>query len=147
MYGCPEPAGYQIAPNPGVCARQSVVFVPVHTGTLLSTLYFDTWGGGGCGDPLERETAKVAFDVEAGLVTVAGALRYGVVTSEDGVVDEPATQRLRARMAKERGATQLFDRGFATIDSLKARCMAETSLEPPVQPRFTRRARKAATAV
>jgi len=123
---------------PSKCDR-----VRVEPGDLL---YFNTWGGGGCGDPLDRESAKVAFDVDAGLVTVEGARRYGVVISGDAVVDESATQRLRAQMAKERGAAQLFDRGFETIESLKTRCKAETALEPPAQPQFTRRGRKTAAA-
>ena len=116
---------------PSKCDR-----IAVAAGDLL---YFDTWGGGGCGDPLERETSKVAFDVEAGLVTVEGARRYGVVVSEDGVVDEAATSKLRAKMAKARGAVQLFDRGFTSMDELKGRCEAETTLPAPKAPEFTRR--------
>jgi len=42
---------------------------------------------------------------------------------------------------------KLFDRGFESIESLKARCRAETSLDPPAQPQFTQRARTAAAAV
>src|SRR5690606_29308402 len=42
-------------------------------------LEFDTWGGGGWGDPLAREPEKVALDVARGLVTREGARRYGVV--------------------------------------------------------------------
>src|SRR5256885_11021104 len=41
---------------------------------------------------LERDPAKVAFDVEAGLVTVAGAKRYGVVLRTDGSVDRKSTR-------------------------------------------------------
>ena len=116
---------------PAKCDR-----VKVEAGDLM---YFDTWGGGGCGDPLEREPERVAFDVEAGLVTVAGARRYGVVVSEDGVVDGGATTALRARMAKERGPAKLFDRGFESIDELKARCPADTALPAPKPPQFNRR--------
>ena len=50
--------------------------VKVEPGDLL---LYETWGGGGWGDPLERDPAKVAFDVEAGLVSEDGARRYGVV--------------------------------------------------------------------
>ena len=116
---------------PSKCDR-----IVVAAGDLL---YFDTWGGGGCGDPLERETSKVAFDVEAGLVTVDGARRYGVVVSEEGVVDEAASAKLRAKMAKARGAVQLFDRGFTSMEELKARCETETTLPAPKAPQFTRR--------
>jgi hypothetical protein len=38
-----------------------------------------TWGGGGWGDPLDRLPALFALEVEQGLVTRAGARRYGVV--------------------------------------------------------------------
>ncbi|MFG1694419.1 hydantoinase B/oxoprolinase family protein [Nonomuraea sp. NPDC049309] len=58
----------------------------------------NTGGGGGYGDPFEREPARVAADVRNGFVSVESAARdYGVsvdpVTFE---VDEEATARLRA---------------------------------------------------
>jgi N-methylhydantoinase B len=112
--------------------------VRVETGDLL---LYDTWGGGGCGDPLERDAAKVVFDAAAGLVTREGARRYGVVIAADGTADEPATRQLRERMARERGAVKLFDRGFESLDELKGRCEAETGLPPPAQPQFSQQAR------
>jgi N-methylhydantoinase B len=120
---------------PSKCDR-----IKVEPGDLL---YFDTWGGGGCGDPLEREPAKVAFDVAAGLVTVAGGRRYGVALKADGSVDVLGTKELRARMTAERGPVKLFDRGFESIEELKARAKADTGLEAPAQPQFTRRTRPA----
>ncbi len=42
-------------------------------------LHFNTWGGGGWGDPLKREPEKVAADVARGLVTAKARARYGVV--------------------------------------------------------------------
>ena len=110
--------------------------VKVAPGDLLLA---DTWGGGGCGDPLEREIDKVMFDVDAGLVTVKGAKRYGVVIGEDGHVDPAASKALRGKMSKERGQVKLFDRGFESIEELKERCLAETGLAPPEQPRFVNR--------
>jgi N-methylhydantoinase B len=115
--------------------------IKVEAGDLLLS---DTWGGGGCGDPLERDAALVKFDVEAGLVTRAGARRYGVVLNDDDSVDEKATAALRKRMASERGEKKLFDRGFDTIENLKARCREETGLEPPQQPQFSRWIRRGA---
>ena len=88
----------------------------------------------------------MAFDVEAGLVTVQGARRYGVVVKADGTVDAGATDALRAEIKAKRGPKKIFDRGFDTIEELKARCKAETGLEPPVQPRFTKWAKVAAEA-
>ena len=106
--------------------------VPVAPGDVL---HFNTWGGGGWGDPLKRDPAKVVKDVERGLVTAAGARRYGVVLGPDGGVDAQATADLRERMARERGATALFDRG-GTVEELKARCKAETGFDPPRAPEF-----------
>lgn len=99
------------------------------------TLYFNTWGGGGWGDPLERPADKVALDTRRGLVTKDGARRYGVVLNDDLSVDERATSDLRSRMASERGETKLFDFG-GTVEELKARCKADTHLDPPEQPVF-----------
>jgi len=107
--------------------------IVVNAGDLL---YFDTWGGGGWGDPLERPPEKVALDVRRGLVTVDGARRYGVVVSAAGEVDAAETTALRERMANERPQLELFDRG-GEIDELKARCLEETGLPAPEPPRFT----------
>ena len=115
--------------------------IKVEAGDLLLS---DTWGGGGCGDPLERDPSLVQFDVDAGLVTVEGARRYGVVLKDDLSVDAAATTALRKRMSSERGEKKLFDRGFDTIENLKARCRAETGLEPPQQPQFARWTRRGA---
>ncbi len=98
-------------------------------------LHFNTWGGGGWGDPLARAADLVALDVARGLVSAAGARRYGVVCDEEGVLDAAASTTLRAEMAAARGAVPLFDRG-GTLEELKARCVAETGLEPPAPPRF-----------
>jgi len=108
--------------------------VKVEAGDLLLA---DTWGGGGCGDPLERDPARVQFDVEAGLVSIAGARRYGVVIQPDLSIDTEATATLRREMTDTRGEKKLFDRGFESIAELKARCLAETGLPPPMQPQFT----------
>ena len=112
------------------------------------TLYFNTWGGGGWGDPLEREASKVALDVKRGLVSDEGARRYGVVLNSNRSVDESATNNLRRRMASERGEIGLFNFG-GTVEELKARCKADTSLDPPVTPVFQKwmgRSGKEATA-
>jgi N-methylhydantoinase B len=66
-------------------------------------------GGGGYGDPLEREPDLVVRDVEDGLVSVERAREiYGVVLTEIGRhgehgVDAGATSRLRARAASRPG--------------------------------------------
>jgi len=134
-----------VEPLPSKCDR-----IKVYEGDLL---HFDTWGGGGWSDPLTRPTDKVAFDVEAGLVTRDGARRYGVVLNDDFSVNEKKTKTLRASMAKKYERTmknltekeKLFDHGGTTrdlstlISELKKRCKKETGLEPPEQPQFQTR--------
>jgi N-methylhydantoinase B len=110
--------------------------IKVEAGDLLIA---DTWGGGGCGDPYDREIERVVFDVQAGLVTTQGALNYGVVIRDDLTADVAATDALRARLKAERGEVKLFDRGFESVDELKSRCEAETGLPPPRQPTFSQR--------
>ena len=61
-------------------------------------------GGGGWGDPLERDPEAVLDDVLDGYVSAEGARRdYGVVLSADGcAVDRQGTEAERARR-KENG--------------------------------------------
>ncbi len=113
---------------PSKCDR-----IQVQPGDLL---YFNTWGGGGWGDPLKREPAKVAADVLRGLVSFEGAKRYGVVVGAAGAVDEAATNKLREEMAAKRAPLELFNRG-GTIEELKARALEETHLPPPKSPVFS----------
>ena len=96
-------------------------------------LHFITWGGGGWGDPLARDPDLVAQEVREGLVTVAGALAYGVVV-QDELVDVAATAALRQQVAEARGPIDaVFDYG-PDIATLRATCLAETSLPAPRQP-------------
>ncbi len=95
-------------------------------------LHFVTWGGGGWGDPLERDPALVAHEIVQGLVTVKGARAYGVVIV-DGEVDSAATEALRAAIRAERGPVQTFDFG-PDIETLRANCERETGRPAPVQP-------------
>ena len=105
-------------------------------------LHFDTWGGGGWGDPLARDPALVLADVARGLVTAEGARRYGVVVAGERV-DEVATQRLRGEMAAGQSRAPLFDRGFASIEELRGRCREETGFDAPEPPVFPRALRAA----
>ncbi|MDR2983857.1 MAG: hydantoinase B/oxoprolinase family protein, partial [Nocardiopsaceae bacterium] len=86
---------------------------PVPAGTLIR---IRTTGGGGWGDPLDRDVELVARDVAWGKVTRAGAeADYGVVIS--GPDDAPAVDRnasvlLRGKMREQRPDEQpFFDRG------------------------------------
>ena len=66
-------------------------------------IYSVIWqGGGGWGDPLEREINAVAQDVVAGAITSQTAHEiYGVVLA-NGAVDEPATEQQREALRKKR---------------------------------------------
>ncbi|MSQ69296.1 MAG: hydantoinase B/oxoprolinase family protein [Gammaproteobacteria bacterium] len=94
-------------------------------------LLFETWGGGGWGDAYARPADLVARDVRRGLVSAAGAQRYGVVLDASNEVDAAATAALRS--ARTEFAPPVFDRG-GDIETLKARCLAETGLPPPTTP-------------
>jgi N-methylhydantoinase B len=94
MAGLPYEASVDGRPLPGMNDD-----VPLHAGTLLR---LRTTGGGGWGDPFEREPGLVLRDVRRGLVSVESAERdYGVVIRDDRVAE------LR-RPPRER---PFFDRG------------------------------------
>jgi N-methylhydantoinase B len=60
-------------------------------------------GGGGYGDPLQRDLKAVLEDVRAGLVSVDSAhTKYGVVICpESNDIDVQATQNLRQRLKEQ----------------------------------------------
>jgi N-methylhydantoinase B len=87
---------------------------PVRAGEIIR---IRTTGGGGWGDPLDRDPAAVAADVRDGKVSAAAAYDdYGVVLAGEAepVPDGEATAARRAAMRTEReaaGPTPFFDRG------------------------------------
>jgi N-methylhydantoinase B len=91
-------------------------WVPMEAGDRI---VFDYGGGGGWGDPLERDPQAVLDDVLDEYVSVEGAERdYGVVLTgslEDLTlaVDEEATTRLRARRRAARSAERAAGAGRA----------------------------------
>lgn len=90
----PEEIGGPAAPLPGV-AR-----IPLQAADVFAVV---ATGGGGWGDPLDRDAGAVAADVRAGLVTGQAARElYGVVLGEDGSVDEAATTAERDRAREQR---------------------------------------------
>lgn len=61
-----------------------------------------TGGGGGYGDPLNRDPARVLSDVIDGYITLEQAKNdYGVVIKNDMTVDVEATKELREKMRQE----------------------------------------------
>lgn len=105
--------------------------VKVKPGDLLE---WQTWGGGGLGDPLTRPAETVALEVRRKLVTVAGAkANYGVVIHQETLeVDEIATETFRADVEKAEAGKEapLYDRG-GTLAELAANCKEETGFDAP----------------
>ena len=61
---------------------------------------FELGGGGGYGNPLERDPERVRTDVLRGYVTREGARKsYGVALRDDLSIDAAATQALRSGAA------------------------------------------------
>jgi N-methylhydantoinase B len=107
--------------------------IAVEAGDML---HFITWGGGGWGDPLQRDPALVGKEIVQGLVTPEGAKAYGVIADAAGVIDAAATAELRSAMAAERPAElPLFNYG-PSIEALREASLAETGLPAPQQPRW-----------
>jgi N-methylhydantoinase B len=97
---------------------------PVLTGQVVRVV---TTGGGGWGDPLEREPELVCSDVIEGRVSVQAARDdYGVLlAAEDDEyrVDEAATARLRNELRAKRGASlPAIDRGDGYEKMLRGEC-------------------------
>ncbi len=97
-------------------------------------LHFVTWGGGGWGNPLDRDPEAVALEIRQGLVSVDGAREYGVVIASDGTVDQSATDSLRADMASQVVETDSPFNFGPDIETLRANCVEETGLPAPIQP-------------
>jgi N-methylhydantoinase B len=101
----------QPSPLPG-----KVSGFPLDPGDVL---LMESSGGGGFGDPLERDPAAVAADLAEGYVTPAGAEReYGVVW-RDGAVDASATRTRRAELRATRPHVRL--EGVADLDADRGR--------------------------
>ena len=134
--------------TPGQRSRKSIVRVDgskeilpskcddidVHVGDVL---IYDTWGGGGWGNPLERDADLVALDVKRGLVSKKGAKRYGVVVSKKGKLDASATKKLRTEMA-DSICTEVFNYG-PDLETLRKNCKKETGLEAPIPPTWDKK--------
>ena len=71
-----------------------------------------TGGGGGWGDPLERDANQVLDDVKDGFVSTDAAFqRYGVAIDPVALeIDASGTESLRKDIRKSRGRTKLFHR-------------------------------------
>jgi len=115
---------------------------PVSKGDVL---HYITWGGGGYGNPFERESTLVQQDVLRGLVTKEGASKnYGVIMKgEDLRIDPRATMAARTAMknaAPSDGESAIFNFGWkkniratrAELEMLRAQCEKRTGFQPPL---------------
>ena len=73
-------------------------------------LYFRAPGGGGYGDPLDRDLDHLQHDLDIGLVSRESARRdYGAVVDEaTGSVDRPATEANRATLKRGMETGKIF---------------------------------------
>lgn len=114
----------------------------LHHGEVLA---YSFQGGGGYGDPIRRDPARVAGDVKNGLVTArrAGEI-YGVVLRDDGSLDQEATRARRKAIRAERlgGQTPKAEpppaTGLAEVCPLidagrRFRCLCGADLGPATQ--------------
>ena len=76
-------------------------------------IVFRTAGGGGWGDPLERDPARVRADVRRKLMSAEAAEReYGVVLTADTLeLDAVATEEKRESIRRSRGPLPTYDFG------------------------------------
>ncbi|HEX8918626.1 MAG TPA: hydantoinase B/oxoprolinase family protein [Chloroflexota bacterium] len=98
--------------------------IPLRAGDVIRLM---TTGGGGWGDPLERETDAVLLDVIQGKVSARSAHDdYGVVLTGEGgemAIDEDATRSLRRQIAASREELAMIDRGSG-YESLRTQSQA-----------------------
>jgi N-methylhydantoinase B len=98
-----EPGGYLLRlPEETDFRPMAGARIPVSVG---ASAIVRTGGGGGWGDPLERETNKVVEDVREGMISAEAARDlYGVVLDDGFCLDPEATKELRRTMQVKRNA-------------------------------------------
>ena len=92
-----EPGGYLLKlPGERKFTMRGGSHIPVPIG---AEAIVRTGGGGGWGEPLDREPSVVAHDVAEGFISAAAARKlYGVVVRGNMSLDESATRLLRKRL-------------------------------------------------
>jgi N-methylhydantoinase B len=91
-------------------------------------ILFRTAGGGGWGDPLEREPRRVRDDVARNLLTTDVARDdYGVILGGDGLnIDVRATEDCRATLRSRRGPSDPFEFGDRPSGGVQESLMLDT---------------------
>jgi N-methylhydantoinase B len=98
--GAGGPSSNLVADGAGDSAYPPMFSTTIGAGTVF---HHTMAGGGGWGDPLERDPAAVARDVRDEKVGVRSARElYGVAVAGDGTVDADETRKLRARLRAAR---------------------------------------------
>src|SRR5262249_52461317 len=97
-----EPAGYKLreaGKNDFTTLEGGARRVPVDSEAILMT-----GGGGGWGDPYDRDPERVSWDVREDYISLDAAReRYGVVLNKDLSVDRTATDILREKQRAANG--------------------------------------------
>ncbi len=116
-----EGAGQRLDEVAGVASPSKIASLPLARGDLVTMV---TGGGGGHGDPREREPARVRDDVRKGLVSRDDARGlYGVVLRGDGAaleVDPEATAAARSALARPLDAERRVPVGPPRVDGREA---------------------------
>ena len=91
---------------------------PIQAGDRLQIL---TPGGGGWGDPLERNPETVRLDVVRSLVSLDAARKdYGVIVDSERLeLDLLGTQQLREKLRARRNPLKVIDRGDSSDQLLR----------------------------
>jgi N-methylhydantoinase B len=104
LHGGKDAAAQKVILNEGTEKQQVLLdrvsfYGPLQIGDRLS---FRTSGGGGWGDPLERDAELVERDVQLGYLSKEQARDvYGVAIGEDGTVDHERTAALRQSKTRQ----------------------------------------------
>ncbi len=117
-------------PNRFVVERGAETLMPTETpgkaaGFPLGrgdVLVVETSGGGGYGDPFQREPESVLADVRAGYVTEEGARKDYAVIVRGGAVDEEATRTHRQAARATRRALTLVLKDEKSYGDSRRRC-------------------------
>jgi len=105
-----------------------------NTGMGPDDVFFLQWqGGGGYGDPLNRDPESVALDHREGRVTDLGASdHYGVVLDSDENIDVEATRELRERIRRERQKRSSHSGDARVLDVTAGRRLNDNLVEVTV---------------
>jgi N-methylhydantoinase B len=103
--GKPGRLGHTLIREPGQ-EKPELSLVPRVFGPAGTVVVYRTSGGGGWGDPLERDPLMVLRDVREGFVPIESARdEYGVIVKSDlSGVDEPATIERRSELRLKAGS-------------------------------------------